>query len=162
MRAKFSGEGDQGAGMQVKDILKIKGGQIFSIDPDAPLPQAVSLMVEHDIGSLVVMEKGQMIGLITFREVLAAVHRYRGDIHEVRVSQVKVANPVCGNLDDSIDQMRGVMTDNHVRYLPIMDNGALVGVLSFHDVAKASLRAASFENKLLKQYIKNWPERDKS
>ncbi len=148
--------------MQVKDILKIKGGQIFSIGPDAPLSQAVSLMVEHDIGSLVVMEKGQMTGLLTFREVLAAVHRYRGDIHEVKVNQMMVGSPVCGNLDDSIDQMRSVMTDNHVRYLPIKDNGVLIGVLSFQDVAKASLRAASFENKLLKQYIKNWPEQDKA
>ena len=148
--------------MLVKDILKIKGGQIFSIGPDALLPQAVSLMVEHDIGSLVVMGKGQMIGLLTFREVLAAVHRHRGDIHEVKVSQVMVGSPICGDLSDSIDQMRSLMTDNHVRYLPIKDNGALIGVLSFHDVAKASLRAASFENKLLKQYIKNWPEQDKT
>ena len=148
--------------MLVKDILKIKGGQIFSIGPDALLPQAVSLMVEHDIGSLVVMEKGQMTGLLTFREVLSAVHRYRGDIHEVKVNQVMVGSPICGNLDDSVDQMRSVMTDNHVRYLPIRDNGTLIGVLSFHDVAKASLRAASFENKLLKQYIKNWPEQDKT
>jgi CBS domain-containing protein len=148
--------------MQVKDILKIKGGQIFSIGPDAPLPQAVSLMVEHDIGSLVVMQKGQMSGLLTFREVLAAMHRYRGDIHEVKVSQVMVKSPTCGNLNDSIDQMRSVMTDNNVRYLPIKDNGSLIGVLSFHDVAKASLRAASFENKLLKKYIKNWPEQDKA
>ncbi len=144
--------------MQVKDILKIKGGQIFSIDPTAMLPQAVSLMVEHDIGSLVVMEKGQMTGLLTFREILAAMNRYRGNIQDVKVNQVMVANPICGNLDDSVDQMRSIMTDNHVRYLPIKDSSTLVGVLSFHDVAKASLRAASFENKLLKQYIKNWPE----
>ena len=148
--------------MQVKDILKIKGGQIFSIGPDALLPQAVSLMVEQDIGSLVVMEKGQMTGLLTFREVLAAVHRYRGDIHEVKVSQVMVEKPICGNLDDSVDEIRSVMTENHVHYLPVKDNGALIGVLSFHDVAKASLRAASFENKLLKQYIKNWPGQDKA
>ena len=147
--------------MLVKDILKIKGGQIFSIDPEAPLPQAVSLMVEHDIGSLVVMQKGQMCGLLTFREVLAATHRHRGDIHEIKVSQVMVKSPICGDLNDCIDQMRSVMTDNNVRYLPIKDNGTLIGVLSFHDVATASLRAASFENKLLKQYIKNWPEQDK-
>ncbi len=103
-----------------------------------------------------------MTGLLTFSEVLSAVHSYRGDIHEVKVNQVMVGNPICGNLDDSVDQMRSMMTDNHVRYLPIKDNGALIGVLSFHDVAKASLRAASFENKLLKQYIKNWPEQDKA
>ncbi|HEX4986128.1 MAG TPA: CBS domain-containing protein [Burkholderiales bacterium] len=146
--------------MQVRDILKIKGGQIFSIDPAALLPQAVGLMVEHDIGSLVVMEKGRMTGLLTFREVLDAMHRFSGDIQDVKVGQVMVSEPICGSLDDSIDQMRTVMTDNHVRYLPIRDGAALVGVLSFHDVAKASLRAANFENRLLKQYIKNWPEDD--
>jgi CBS domain-containing protein len=148
--------------MLVKDILKIKGGQIFSIGPDALLPQAVGLMVERDIGSLLVMEKGKMVGLLTFREVLAAVNRHRGDIHEVRVEQVMVTEPICANPDESVDQMRSIMTDQHIRYLPIMENGALIGVLSFHDVAKAALRAVNFENKLLKQYIKDWPEGDKA
>lgn len=144
--------------MLVKDILKIKGSQIYSIGPEALLPQAVSLMVEHDIGSLLVMEKGSMTGILTFREVLAAVHRHRGDIHEVKVAEVMVHNPVSGDIEDTVDHMRGIMTEQHVRYLPIKDKGVLIGVLSFHDVAKAALRAASFENKLLKQYIKNWPE----
>jgi CBS domain-containing protein len=148
--------------MVVRDILKIKGGQIFSIGPDALLPQAVGLMVERDIGSLLVMENGKMVGLLTFREVLAAVNRHRGDIHEVRVEQVMVREPICANPDESVDQMRSIMTDQHIRYLPIMENGALIGVLSFHDVAKAALRAVNFENQLLKQYIKDWPEGDKA
>lgn len=144
--------------MLVKDILKIKGGQIFSIGPDALLPQAVGLMVEHDIGSLLVMEKGLMAGLLTFREVLAAVHRHRGDIHEVKVAEVMVRDPACGHPDDTIDQLRSVMTASHIRYLPIVERGVLIGILSFHDVAKAALRAVNFENRLLKRYIKNWPE----
>lgn len=147
--------------MLVKDILKIKGAQIFSIGPDALLPQAVGLMVEHDIGSLLVMEKGQMAGLLTFREVLAAVHRHRGDIHEVKVAEVMVRDPARGHPDDTIDQLRSVMTASHIRYLPIMERGILIGILSFHDVAKAALRAVNFENKLLKRYIKNWPENGK-
>jgi len=148
--------------MLVKDILKLKGAQIFSIGPDALLPQAVGLMVERDIGSLLVMEKGKMVGLLTFREVLAAVNRHRGDIHEVPVEQVMVKEPICANPDESVDQMRSIMTDQHIRYLPIMEKGTLIGVLSFHDVAKAALRAVNFENKLLKQYIKDWPEGDKA
>jgi CBS domain-containing protein len=148
--------------MLVKDILRIKGARIFSIGPDALLPQAVGLMVEHDIGSLLVMEKGTMTGLLTFREVLAAVDRHRGDIHEVRVDEVMVREPVCANPDESADHMRSIMTEQHLRYLPIMEKGALVGVLSFHDVAKAALRAVNFENKLLKKYIKDWPEGDKA
>ena len=148
--------------MLVKDILRIKGGQIFSIGPDVLLPQAVGLMVERDIGSLLVMEKGRITELLTFREVLAAVNRHRGDIHEVRVEEVMVREPVCANPNESADHMRSIMTDQHIRYLPIMENGALIGVLSFHDVAKAVLRAVNFENKLLKQYIKDWPEGDKA
>ena len=148
--------------MLIKDILKIKGGQVFSIGPDALLPQAVGVMVERDIGSLLVMQNGKLTGLLTFREVLAAVNRHRGDIHEVRVEEVMVREPVCANPDESADHMRTIMTDQHIRYLPIMDNGALVGVLSFHDVAKAALRAVNFENKLLKQYIKDWPEPNKT
>jgi len=58
--------------------------------------------------------------------------------------------------------MRSIMTDQHIRYLPIMESGALIGVLSFHDVAKVALRAVNFESKLLKQYIKDWPEQGRS
>jgi predicted transcriptional regulator len=58
--------------------------------------------------------------------------------------------------------MRSIMTDQHIRYLPIMESGALIGVLSFHDVAKAALRSVNFENKVLKQYINDWPEGDKA
>jgi predicted transcriptional regulator len=58
--------------------------------------------------------------------------------------------------------MRSIMTDQRIRYLPIMENGTLNGVLSLHDVAKAALCEANFENKLLKQYIKDWPEQGRT
>ena len=69
-----------------------------------------------------------------------------------------VADRVCGSPDDSIDQLREVMTQNHVRYLPVREADKLLGVISFHDVAKSVIKETSFENRLLKRYIKNWPE----
>ena len=69
-----------------------------------------------------------------------------------------VADPVCGSPGDSIDQLREVMTKNHVRYLPVREGDKLLGVISFHDVAKSVIKETSFENRLLKRYIKNWPE----
>jgi CBS domain-containing protein len=143
--------------MQVKDILKIKGDELFSIAPSASLSEAVKIMVERDIGSLVVMEAGAMQGLLTFREVLAASNA-RGDLSRARVAEVMVQQPLTGDPEDTVDTMRQLMTDHHVRYLPIVREGTLLGILSFHDVARAALRAVSFENKLLKKYIKNWPE----
>jgi CBS domain-containing protein len=144
--------------MQIKDVLKLKGNTIYSIGPTANLPLAVELMVSHDIGSLVVMKDGVMVGMLTFREILGAIHEHAGRLDTVVVGDVMVSDPVCGKPEDTIDEMRGVMTDRHVRYLPIKQDGKLLGVISFHDVAKAALKAASFENRLLKQYIKNWPD----
>lgn len=146
--------------MQVADILKLKGNQIFSVAPDASLTTVVGLMVTHDIGSLVVMEAGEMVGIVTFREVLLALHARGGSLTGAPVGEVMVRDPVCCKPEDTVDEMRGIMTDQHIRYLPIRQDGRLLGVLSFHDVARAALKAASLENRALKQYIKNWPEPD--
>jgi CBS domain-containing protein len=146
--------------MRVEDILKLKGNKVFSITPEATLAEAIELMVTHDIGSLVVMQAGEMIGMITFREVLSALHAHGAKLDSAPVAQVMVRDPVYGKPDDTVDQMRAVMTEQHIRYLPIKQGGVLLGVLSFHDVARAALKAASLENRALKEYIKNWPEAD--
>lgn len=148
--------------MLVRDILKLKGDGFVSIGPDAPLPQAVGVMVDKDIGALLVIQDGRMAGLVTFREVLAAVHRHHGDIHEVEVRDVMVPRPLVGDPDDTMDHLRAVMTENRARYVPVMKDGKLLGILSFHDIARAALKMINFENRLLKQYIKNWPEQGHS
>ena len=101
-----------------------------------------------------------MVGIVTFREVLRALDAQGSVPAGTPVSEAMVRDPVCGKPDDTIDELRTVMTGQHIRYLPIKDGAALVGVLSFHDVARAALNAASRENRALKQYIKNWPEPD--
>jgi CBS domain-containing protein len=146
--------------MHVADILKLKGNQVFSVLPEASLTTVVGLMVAHDIGSLVVMEAGEMVGIVTFREVLSAVHARGGSLAGARVGEIMVRDPVCCKPGDTVDEMRGIMTDQHIRYLPIKQDGRLLGVLSFHDVARAALNAASLENRALKEYIKHWPEPD--
>jgi len=136
----------------------MKGGQIFSIAPDGRVADAVRLMVEQDIGSLVVLDGECMAGMLTFREVLIGLNANGGNLGDLRVKSLMAAAPVCGSPDDSIDQLRAVMTKNHVRYLPVSDAEKLLGVISFHDVAKSVIKETSFENRLLKRYIKNWPE----
>jgi len=144
--------------MIIRDILNMKGGQIFSIAPDGRVADAVRLMVEQDIGSLVVLDGERMAGMLTFREVLIGLNANGGNLGDLRVKSLMVAEPVCGSPDDSIDRLRDVMTKNHVRYLPVSDAEKLLGVISFHDVAKSVIKETSFENRLLKRYIKNGPE----
>ena len=146
--------------MIIRDILNMKGGTILSIAPDGKVSDAVSMMVKHDIGSLVVMEGGRMTGILTFREVLKALDAQSGDLADLRVKNVMVTEPICGDPNDSLDHLREVMTKHHVRYLPVKDGEQLLGVISFHDVAKSVIKETSFENRLLKRYIKNWPEAD--
>jgi len=148
--------------MIIRDILNMKGGRIFSIAPDGRAADAVKLMVEQDIGSLVVLDGDRMAGMLTFREVLIGLNAHGGNLGDIRVSSLMVEKPVCGSPDDSIEQLREVMTQNHVRYLPVREGERLLGVISFHDVAKSVIKETSFENRLLKRYIKNWPEADES
>lgn len=148
--------------MIIRDILNMKGGRIFSIAPDGRAADAVKLMVEHDIGSLVVLDGERMAGMLTFREVLQGLDARGGNLGDLRAESLMVADPVCGSPDDSIEQLREVMTQKHVRYLPVKEGEKLLGVISFHDVAKSVIKETSFENKLLKRYIKNWPAADET
>ena len=148
--------------MIIRDILNMKGSAILSISPQGKVADAVSLMVKNDIGSLVVMEQGSMVGMLTFREVLHELEARAGNLGDARVASIMVKEPISGQPSDSIEHLREVMTQNHVRYLPVKDGDQLLGVISFHDVAKAAINMASFENRLLKRYIKDWPQDDEA
>ena len=148
--------------MIIRDILNLKGSTIFSIAPHGRVADAVAAMVQNDIGSLVVIESegGQMKGMLTFREVLRGLDTQQGNLGDLPVSKVMVHDPLVCGLDDTSESVRDHMTQQHVRYVPVVDSGKLLGVISFHDIAKAAIKEASFENRLLKRYIKNWPEHD--
>ncbi len=142
--------------MQTKDILRIKGSVLYTIAPDSTLSHAVGVMVENDIGSLVVMEHGKLTGMLSFREVLKAMHAGKGSAGGLRVREIMVKPEIVGP-DMEVDDLRRVMLEKHTRYIPVMEGDVLLGVLSFHDVAKAMLEEQAFENRMLKGYIKNWP-----
>ena len=146
--------------MLIRDILNLKGGTIYSIEPSGTLAAAVEIMVRHDVGSLVVAEAGKMTGMLTFREVLQALQRGDGTLAGRSVREVMVADPARGDPGDTIDELRELMTREHVRYLPVLDGEKLLGVVSFHDVAKAVIRETSLENRLLKRYIEAEPPPD--
>ena len=139
--------------MRTKDILRIKGGAtIHTVAPDSPLSQALAAMVERDIGSLVVMDHGRLVGMVTFREVLKAVHAHQGAAGSLPVKAVMTAPEAIGP-DVEVDDLRRVMLDKHTRYMPVVEGASVIGVLSFHDVAKAVLEEQAFENRMLKGYI---------
>ena len=111
-------------------------------------------MAEHDIGSLVVMDHGQLAGMLTFREVLAALAKRGGALGDVKVVEIFERDPLTATPDLDVMELRGAMLERHARYVPVMEDATLLGVVSFHDVAKAVYEEQSFENRMLKSYIR--------
>lgn len=143
--------------MRVSDILKVKGNTLFTVTPDQPLREAVDTMAEHDIGSLVVMEYGDLVGILTFREIILRLRENGGAIGDVQVRKV-MDEPLTCTPETDVNEVRRMMLERHARYMPVLDKKVLMGVISFYDVAKAVLEDQSFENKMLKAYIRDWPE----
>lgn len=144
--------------MQVREIVRVKGGTLFTVAPQQSLAFAIDTMADLDVGSLVVMDGGKMVGMLTFREVLLALKGKATTTDSLAVGDVMVANPVTAFPDMEANELRRLMIEKHSRYLPVVEGETLMGVISFLDVAKAVLEEQSFENKMLKNYIKNWPD----
>ena len=146
--------------MKVSDILRVKGGTLFTITPEDTLADAAQLMADKEIGSLVVIAHGRVVGMLTFREVIRAVVKNGGSFGTTTVYRAMDSGPLICTLETEMDDVRHMMLDRHARYMPVMDNNMLMGVISFYDVAKTVVDSQNFENKMLKAYIRDWPEGD--
>ena len=143
--------------MKVSDILRVKGSTLFTVTPDESLSTAVNTMAEKDIGSLVVMEHGDLVGMLTFREVISAVVANDGSVDATAVRKVMDDAPLTCTPETELDEVRRMMLQRHARYMPVMTQKTLMGVISFYDVAKAVVDSQDFENRMLKAYIRDWP-----
>ncbi|VVD98352.1 CBS domain-containing protein [Pandoraea eparura] len=143
--------------MRVSDILKVKGNTLFTVTPETLLADAVDTMAQHDIGSLVVMEFGDLVGMLTFREIINTISENGGTVGASTIRKVMDDHPLTCTPETDVNEVRRMMLERHARYLPVMDNRTLMGVISFYDVARAVVEEQSFENRMLKAYIRDWP-----
>ena len=143
--------------MKVSDILRVKGSTLFTVAPDDSLATAVEIMSERDIGSLVVMEHGDLIGMLTFREVIQTIVANGNAVGSKLVRSAMDDAPLTCTPETELDEVRRMMLERHARYLPVLNQRMLMGVISFYDVAKAVVDSQNFENKMLKAYIRDWP-----
>lgn len=139
--------------MKVSDILRLKGQVLHSARPDQLLFDAVRTMAELDIGSLVVLDDGRLSGILTFREVIAFIAREPQALGSARVDEVLDRRPLTCTPATEIDDVRRMMLERHARYMPVLDQQRLLGVISFYDVARAMVQSRDYENRMLKAYI---------
>jgi CBS domain-containing protein len=143
--------------MKVSDILRVKGGTLFTVTPGETLSAALDVMSHHDIGSLVVMDHGELVGMLTFREVIQAIVKNGGSLGATRVQSVMDDHPLTCTPETDLDEVRRIMLGRHARYTPVVSDRTLMGVISFYDVARAVVDSQDFENRMLKAYIRDWP-----
>lgn len=143
--------------MKVSDILRVKGGTLYTVAPDEALSAALGVMSQYDIGSLVVMDHGELVGMLTFREVIQAIVENGGSLGTSRVQSVMDDHPLTCTPATELDEVRRMMLGRHARYMPVLTERTLMGVISFYDVARAVVDSQDFENRMLKAYIRDWP-----
>ena len=140
--------------MKVRDILQAKGVEVVTIQPEATIHDAMTLLVKRRIGSLMVIAEAQkIVGIITERDILRECAARSERVQETPVQEVMSTNLIIGVPDDEIGYVMGIMTQNRIRHLPIITGEKLEGVISIGDVVKAQLEEKEFENRYLKDYI---------
>jgi len=140
--------------MKIKDILAAKGKEVFTVDEDKSVHDAVKLLVEHKIGALLVLNsKQELVGIISERDILRECVDGSGALKKTRISTVMTSKLIIGFPSDDLDDTMGVLTHNRIRHLPIMDNEQIVGIISLGDIVKQQLDDREYENRYLQQYM---------
>jgi CBS domain-containing protein len=145
--------------MKVRSITKNKGKPVIGLKPDDSLDLAVNLMMEHRIGSLVVTDDANnLVGILSERDLLNVLHEKYAMWSPLTASHAMTPNPFTCEPDNTLEDVMNIMVEHNIRHLPVVYEGKLEGMLSITDIVEELLKKAKFENKLLKNYIQNWPD----
>ena len=137
----------------VSDLLKQKGGQVWTIESTASVQNALKLLSEKDIGALVVTKKGILCGIFSERDFARRMASTRAFNLESPVSKLMTAEVLTASPKDSVEQCMKLMTDHHIRHLPVMDAEKLVGMISIGDVVKSIISGQKSFIHQLEDYI---------
>jgi CBS domain-containing protein len=140
--------------MKIRDVLKVKGSQVYSVAPHRTLVDALALLVQFHVGALLVVDDdGHAVGIITERDILRECHHRRGRLESLLVREAMTRDLIIGVPDDDLGYTMGIMTNNRIRHLPVVDGDRIAGLISIGDVVKACLEETEYENRYLKEYI---------
>jgi CBS domain-containing protein len=141
--------------MLVRDVLSDKGQLVHTCTPEDSLADVADLLVGHNIGSLVVMQDDEMVGIVTERDILRASAATRGPLEFLKVSERMTRCPVVASMHDEVSDVMCLMTERRIRHVPVVEGGRLVGIISIGDTVKAQHDELCRENYYLKSYIQS-------
>lgn len=145
---------EESEGMKVSDLLKEKGGQVITVSPEASIFEAMRLLVENKIGSLVVRDdEGKLVGILSERDILKAAFEGYDSLKAKKVTNLMTTNLIVAIPEDDLEYIKGIMTVNHIRHLPIVTRDGIVGIVSIGDIVKYQLQETQVQNRYLEEYM---------
>jgi len=139
--------------MNVEVILKSKGADVETISSDMTLAQAVSILNTRKIGAVVVVDAGRVRGILSERDIIKAIGAAGAEALDHPVAQVMTSNVITCERTDTVDQLMDAMTGGRFRHIPVVENDALVGIVSIGDVVKQRIAETEMEAEQLRLYI---------
>lgn len=137
---------------RLAEILEEKGGDVLEIDGESSVFEAVQQMVENNVGSLLVTERGEVAGIVTERDYLRRV-TLEGRTEEAPVREIMSSPLVVATLETTVDECMAMMTDRRIRHVPVVEEEKVVGLVSIGDLVKFKSKLQSFEIQFLNDYI---------
>ncbi len=139
--------------MTIASILREKGNAVTTVTGDLSIHDVVSLLHEHRIGALIVVESDRIAGVVSERDVVKCLHEKGAAIFDAKARDIMTSRVLTTSLTDSVGSALGMMTERRIRHLPVVDGDRLVGIVSIGDLVKRRIDDAEHEAGLLKEYI---------
>lgn len=140
--------------MKAREILESKGSRVVTCHEDNTLTDALAIFAANKIGSLLVVDSHDDIrGIIAPRDILIVVLRNLDEISKLKVSEIMTKDLIVATMDDDVDYLQAIMTENRIRHVPILEGAELKGIISIGDAVKAQIKEKEVENRYLKDYI---------
>lgn len=139
--------------MRISDVLRSKGSDVITIDPDRTVLEVVQTLVRHNIGATVVVEGGRPVGIVSERDILRLTARAPDGLGTVTARSLMTMDLVTSSPDDELDHVMHLMTNHRVRHLPILEDGRLVGIVSIGDIVNRLRSDIEETNRHLMAYI---------
>ena len=137
----------------IRQVLVNKGREVHQIHPDASVLDALKVMAEHNIGALIVLDDGKLVGIISERDYARKIMLKGKTSPGTRVRDIMSTHVICATLDQSVEEGLAVMTAKAARYLPILEEKRVVGIVSIGDLVKCVIADQKFTIEQLEHYM---------
>lgn len=149
--------------MLVKNLLESKPRPVITAGPEMSIDDAMDLLIRKNIGCLpVVNREGELVGILSDKDIFKKCHETKGQYHDLRVEDVMSTNLIVGLPDDNISYIAGVMKQNWIRHVPIVEEDKIIGLVSLRDILKTTVKTTEVENRYMKMYMDGLHSRDRS